>query len=96
MRAAMAAVMAEAVKDVADAADGMAPAMVRATPPAKATVTPQAAPAKAVAAATNAALKGAHPAMATAAPKEKTATVRRVKAATAVAAATPKTAAMRR
>ena len=34
MRAAMAAVMAEAVKDVADAADGMAPAMVRATPPA--------------------------------------------------------------
>ena len=70
--------------------------MVRAPPPAKATVTPQAAPAKAVAAATNAALKGAHPAMATAAPKEKTATVRRVKAAMAVAAATPKTAAMRR
>ena len=83
MRAAMAAVMAEAVKDVADVADGMAPAMVRATPPAKA------APAE-----TNAALKGVHPAMATAAPKAKTATARRVKAATAVAVVTLKTAAM--
>ena len=96
MRAAMAAVMAEAVKDVADVADGMAPATVRVTWPAKATVTPQAATAKAVAAATNAALKRAHRATAIAAPKARTATVRRVKAATAVAAATQKAAAMPR